>query len=62
MTNYMAEIFSAVQGGFNAQGVIDWFHRPRTQLGGRTPNKAICDGDLELVWKLALELNEMGAT
>lgn len=54
----MEAIFDALRGGYTVEGIIDWFSRHRTQLGGRTPAQAIDDGDLEKVWRLALTLNE----
>lgn len=58
----LQEIFDTLAGSWNHHGVINWFARPRVQLGGRTPSQAIDDGDIKLVLALAKAGQDMIVT
>jgi hypothetical protein len=53
-TQRVEEILRPILGD---QGVVGWLNRPRHQLGNRTPQQLLVDGDDDRVLELALRLS-----
>lgn len=52
----LIQIFGILAKSLNHHGIISWFLQPHPALNGRTPSRAIDDGDLKDVFQLAKNL------